>query len=648
MKRKVYLNMRTLAEARDLFLSGFSPGNLLGEESIPSRRAAGRVTSQPVIAKISAPSFHSAAMDGYAVVAGDTFSARDERPLTMQVGTQAIAVNTGMPLPKGKNAVVMVEHVAWSEDGKEIILRAPVFPWQNVRKVGEDIVATEQVFPRNHLLAPFDLGALIASGNREIMVWQRPLVDILPTGTELVDIERIDLEHMPPGTTPESNSAVLAAMVESAGAVPRVHDIIPDDFSAIKDKIHQAAQGDAHVILVNAGSSAGSADYTVQVLEELGQVLVHGLTIMPGKPTILGVVSGKPVIGVPGYPVSAIIAMEQVVLPLLARLQARPEAPAYMVKARLSVNLPSRPGMEEFRRVIAGRVGSQIVATPVKKGAGSISTITRANAIMRIPLEAEGFEEGRIVEIELLRPWQDLEKTLVCIGSHDLSLDLISDRLKRSIPGFQMVSTHVGSMGGLLAISRGLAHMAGTHLLDPEDGSYNISYVKRFVKDKHVLLINLVYRQQGFMVAPGNPKEIKGITDLARADVVFINRQAGSGTRVLLDYELQKAGIDPDDISGYDNEEYTHMAIAVSVLSGKADAGLGILSAAKALGLDFIPVCEERYDLLVPQDTLEHPVLKKLLDCLNSKGFKKDVEALGGYSTRNTGEVMWDSAQDIA
>ncbi len=644
MKRKIYLSMKTLPEARKALLSLSSAGELVGEEEISARNADGRVTSRPVIARLSSPGFHSAAMDGFAVRAEETFAARDDAPVKLALGEQAIAVNTGMVLPDGKDAVVMVEHVIESERGDGILLRSPVFPWQHVRKVGEDIVATEQVFPSNHLLAPFDLGALIASGNSRLWVWRRPLVEIIPTGSELVDLEQVGMDEISMGMTPESNSAVLAAMVRSAGALAMVHEIVPDDFHSIRNTIKQAVDGDAQVILVNAGSSAGSADYTVQVIQELGRVLVHGVTIMPGKPTIIGLVSGKPVIGIPGYPVSAIIAMEQLVIPLLCKLQARPEPFPVRVKASLSTNLPSRAGIEEFRRVIAGRVGDRVVASPVKKGAGSISTITRANAIMRIPLESEGFEEGRTVELELLRPWQDLEKTLVCIGSHDLTLDLMADRLKRLSPGLQMASTHVGSLGGLVAVSRGLAHVAGTHLLDPEDGSYNISYVKRFVRGRDTVLINLVYRQQGFMVAPGNPKGISGITDLSRQDVVFVNRQAGSGTRVLLDFELEKAGINPDEIQGYDNEEYTHMAVAVSVLSGKADAGLGILSAARALGLDFIPVCEERYDLLIPLDCLDSPILKKVLDCMNSTSFKKDVEALGGYSTRDTGRVFWKSS----
>ena len=644
MKRRIYLNMKESGQALGLLLERYAPGDLVGEEEIPSRLSAGRVTSCPVYAKMSAPGFHSAAMDGYAVVAEETFSARDEAPVSLKIGEQALPINTGFPMPEGKNAVVMIEHCLIDSTGENILLRTPVFPWQNVRKVGEDIVATELVFPTNHLLAPYDVGALLASGNITVKVWKRPVVTIIPTGSEIVDLEKEGITHLPPGRIPESNSAVLAALSKECGAVADTWEIVDDNPEDLERSIKEACQSDSHVILVNAGSSAGSADYTVSVIERLGQVLVHGITIMPGKPTIIGIVSGKPVIGIPGYPVSAIMAFEQIVSPLLCRLQGRDMIKRPKIRAVLSKSLPSRAGIEEFRRVIAGKVGDRIVASPIKKGAGSITTITRANAILRIPLESEGIEEGQEVELELIRPWQALDKTLICIGSHDLCLDIIADFLKKMSPAVEMASTHVGSLGGITAIARGLCHVAGTHLLDTEDGSYNKSYVKRYVK-KPCVLVNLVYRQQGLMVQNGNPKAIKGIGDLAREDVTFVNRQLGSGTRVLLDFELSRHGLKASQIRGYENEGYTHMAVAVSVLSGKADAGLGILSAARALGLDFVPVVEERYDLLIPRQFLESPPVAMLLECIRTDEFKRTVKALGGYDTRDTGKIMYQQGQ---
>jgi putative molybdopterin biosynthesis protein len=634
MKRKIYLNMQPLNEAGKLFSARFS-GILTDKETIASREAAGRVTAGPVTARLSAPSFHAAAMDGLAVRAEDTFGAADDTPITLDInGGQARFINTGHPMPDDRNAVIMIEHVLLSEDQASGIIRSPVYPWQNVRKVGEDIVATELLFPSNHLITPADVAALLTAGCPDVEVRKKTKITIIPTGTELVDLR--DTLDPPPGKTIESNSAVLAALAEQAGAAVTVTPIIADEYDTIKKHLSAAVRSDADVVVVNAGSSAGSADYTVQIIGELGEVMVHGVTIMPGKPTILGVIDNKPVIGSPGYPVSAIISFEQFVVPLLAGMQGMAPLDPLVAPALLARDLPSKSGIEEFRRMITGKIGDHLVTVPLKKGAGAITTLTRANTILRIAASSEGETRGSVVNLELLRPRQQIENTILCTGSHDLCLDLLHDALKRTSP-FSLASTHVGSLGGILAIRDNMTHIAGSHLLNPETGDYNTSYIQRYLKHRKIALITLVYRQQGFMVRPGNPKNIRSVADLLRDDVNFINRQAGSGTRVLLDHELEKADLDPDAINGYDADEYTHMAVAVSVLSGKADAGLGILAAARALQLDFVPVTEERYDLIIPAEFLELPSIRTVLSIIETAEFKRAVEAKGGYSTRETG-----------
>ncbi len=634
MKRKIYLNMQPLPKARQIFTDRFKQ-YITDTETIASREAAGRVTAGPVTARLSAPSFHAAAMDGLAVRAEDSFGAADDSPITLDIaGRQARFINTGHPMPDDRNAVIMIEHVLLSEDQSTGIIRTAVYPWQNVRKVGEDIVATELLFPSNHLITPPDVAALLTAGCPEVAVRKKPKITIIPTGTELVDLR--DTLNPPAGKTIESNSAVLSALADQAGAEVMVTPIIADDYENIKKHLMKAVQSDADVVVINAGSSAGSADYTVQIIGELGEVLVHGVTIMPGKPTILGVINNKPVIGNPGYPVSAIISFEQFVLPLLARMQGMQPRDPVIAHALLARDLPSKGGIEEFRRMITGRIGDHLVTVPLKKGAGAITTLTRANSILRIPASSEGETRGSNVELELLRPRQQIENTILCTGSHDLCLDLLHDFLKKSSP-YPLASTHVGSLGGILAIRDNMTHIAGSHLLDPKTGDYNRSYINRYLKDRDVALITLVYRQQGFMVQPGNPKNIRSVADLLRDDVNFINRQAGSGTRVLLDHELEKADLDPDAINGYDAEEYTHMAVAVSVLSGKTDVGLGILAAARALGLDFVPVTEERYDLIIPREFLKLASIRKVLTIIETEEFKQAVEAKGGYSTRETG-----------
>lgn len=639
MKRKIYLKMHSLKEAQQLFWSEFSSYRT-DEEEIASRESDGRVTARPVIARLSSPFFHAAAMDGFAVAAKDTFGASDDSPLILNVDNgQAVPINTGHPLPEDKDAVIMIENIMLSEEQQKATIRAPIYPWQHVRKVGEDIVATELLFPSNHRISPPDIGALLTAGCPRVMVRKKPKVVLHPTGTELVNNEEPG-QTPPLGKTIESNSAVLAALTTRAGALPHVSPIIRDDYETIKKQILETVRSDADMVVVNAGSSAGSADYTAQIIEELGRVLVHGVTIMPGKPTILGEIEGKPVIGNPGYPVSALISFEQFVIPLLEHMQGLDHAEPQILQATLAKDIPSHGGMEEFRRMITGKLGAQFVCVPLKKGAGAITTITRANSILRIPASSEGETRGTAVKLELLRPLEQIAKTILCTGSHDLTLDLLHDLLKKSDPAYPLASTHVGSLGGIMAIREKMTHIAGSHLLDPETGEYNLSYIKQYLTGMDVALITLVYRQQGFMVPPGNPKGIHGVQDLLREDITLVNRQAGSGTRVLLDYELNKAGFDNDNIKGYEFEEYTHMSVAVAVMAGKADTGLGIMAAARALQLDFIPVTEERYDILIPREYLASSKIQQLLNCIHSDPFTKAVEQMGGYSTRETGNQV--------
>ena len=639
MKRKIYLQMRSRSEARQLFLDRFADRRTEAE-TVAARSACGRVTAGPVSARFSSPSFHSAAMDGLAVRAEDTFGASDESPLTLRLDNgQAIMVNTGHPLPPDRNAVIMIENVLLDEANTCAVIRAPVYPWQHVRKVGEDIVATELLFPTGHRLRPADIGALLTGGCATVSVRRRPRVTIIPTGNELVQLDELG-DTVPPGRIIESNSAVLAALAEQAGAEVRVTLVVADEAEAIRERLREELARGADLVLVNAGSSAGSADYTVQLVEELGEVLVHGVTIMPGKPTILGVIDQTPVVGVPGYPVSAIIAMEQFVVPLLARMQGLDLPVVETVPALLARDLPSPAGIEEFRRMIVGRIGDHHVAVPLKKGAGAITTLTRANGMLRIDASFEGERHGREVQIDLLVPRSQVERTILCTGSHDLCLDVLNDFLCRRDPAWPLASTHVGSLGGIMALRDGMCHLAGSHLLDPADGSYNASYLRRYLPDRDIRMLTLVHREQGFIVPRGNPRGIKTIHDLFQDGLTFINRQAGSGTRVLLDYELSRNSLDADGIRGYDQDEYTHMAVAVAVLSGKADTGLGIRSAANALGLDFVPLVEERYDLLIPGEYWETEMIQAVREVIATPLFKETVERMGGYSTRDTGTVQ--------
>jgi len=642
MKRNVYLKMMPLDQARERFLAAFDWAGLVGSEMVPSAEALGRITAQVVLANYSSPAYHAAAMDGIAVQASDTYGASEEHPRTLEVGSQATFVNTGQPLPPDANAVVMIEQVHQPSEGV-VELRAAAFPWQHVRRVGEDMVTQELMFGHHHKLGPADVAALLTSGVFQVEVLQKPKVAIIPTGLELVDWREAQNGSLPAGSIMETNSLFLAGLVTQAGGEPMVMERVTDDFEAIKQAVSQALAGPAHMVLTNAGASAGSKDYSAHVINDLGEVLVHGVTVMPGKPSILGQAQGKPVVGTPGYPVSTWVCFDQFIAPALAAMQGQPAPERGSISVIPARGLASKLGREEFLRVHLGRVGSQVVATPLKRGAGAITSLTRADGLLRIPADSEGLDEGQPAVAELLGPRRRVEDTLVVVGSHDVTLDLLGDHMKRRDPALHLSSSHLGSLAGLMAIKQGRCHLGGTHLLDPATGEYNVSYIKRYLKEKPVTLVTLALRSQGLMVAPGNPKGVKGLADLAREDLRLVNRQAGSGTRVLMDYHLGRLGLDPGQIKGYDQEEYTHMAVAVQVLAGGADVGMGILAAANALGLDFIPVAQERYDLCIPSEFLSDRRVEALLEVLESGEFRQEVEALGGYDVSPMGTVAWES-----
>ena len=573
-------------------------------------------------------------MDGVAVRAADTVGATETSPVRLKVGPEASWVDTGDPIPDGFDAVIMVE-VIHEVDYDTIEIRDPVPPYHHVRPLGEDIVATELLLPSGHRIGPADLGACASAGLSEIDVRLRPQVAVLPTGTELVSAG----SELKPGEIIESNGLMLAAMVRGWGGEATLLPPVPDDPAALGNAIRRAARK-ADVIVVNAGSSAGEEDYTAEVVSKLGRLVVHGVAVRPGHPVVLGVVDGKPVLGIPGYPVSAAVTSELFVKPLVEQMLGTAPSRRDSVSATMTRKVLSPMGEDEFLRVSLGRVGGRLVATPLQRGAGVIMSLVRADGLALIPRFSEGIDEGAEVEVELLRPLKQIEGTIVAIGSHDLTLDLLADRLRRSYPAYSLSSSNVGSLGGLMALRRGESHLAGSHLLDEESGEYNLPFVRRYLRGRDIVVINLVRRVQGLIVAPGNPLSVTCLGDLRRPDVAFVNRQRGSGTRVLLDYKLAELGIDPGEIRGYDREEYTHLAVAASVAAGGADTGLGILSAARALDVDFVPLMSEQYDLVVPREFYDSDLLRPLFELIRSEAFRGAVKALGGYDTSSTGSVV--------
>ena len=639
MQRRIYLQMKSLKEAQAVFFDRFSFDQYLEPETIPAQEAAGRITAEPVFARFSSPSYHAAAMDGIAVRAETTFGTTVDRPKQLQAGEDAFFVNTGHIMPEGTDAVIMIEHVVDMDDGT-VQIEAAAYPWQYVRKVGEDIVATELILPQNHMISPYEIGALLNGGLFNVKVKRKPRVLIIPTGSELISHQDLTSGTPPPGKVVESNSAILSALIRACGGEYLSHPIVPDIFEEILNAVRAAAAGDADIVIVSAGSSAGSEDYTADVVAELGEVLVHGVTIMPGKPTLLGIIGNKPVIGNPGYTVSAIMSFERFVQPLICRMLGIREPLRPKLKVRTTRKIASKLGVEEFVRVRLGRVKDTVVASSLPRGAGSVTTLTEADGIIRIPNHVEGIKLGDLVEADLLKDLAEIENTVVVVGSHDNTLDVLANQMRVRDFRFSLSSSNVGSLGGLIALRNGYCHAAGSHLLDTDTGTYNVSYIKRYLPDLRVKLVNLVFRQQGLIVPRGNPKGISGIEDLAKNNITFVNRQAGSGTRILLDYRLAQLNIKPESIRGYDQDEFTHMSVAVSVLSGAADTGLGIYAAAKALKLDFVPIVTEEYDFVISEEFFEDEKIQLMLDVIRSDSFKELVNRLGGYDTSKTGTVI--------
>jgi putative molybdopterin biosynthesis protein len=660
----IYLHDIPLFEAKARLEKALREINLwqvLGMDSIPlDENAVGRVLYEPVWAKISSPHYHASAMDGFAVRSEDTVGADPGSPFIL---SQFTYLDTGDAVPDGYDAVIPIENVeALDETGKvikdirhpvSIRIRAAVTPWSQIRSLGEDIVQTQLVLPAGQVLRPVDLGAIAAAGHQYVNVARKPRVAILPTGTELVPLGS-DLKA---GDILEYNSIVLSAQVMNWGGSPTRFPITKDNFEAICKSVEEATL-ENDLILLNAGSSAGAEDFASQVVEKLGTLLVHGVAVRPGHPVIIGLIARRiqekysevkiiapqgsinlvPIIGVPGYPVSAALTGEIFVEPLIARWTGRHPQELPVEQATLTRKITSPGGDDDFVRVAVGKVGNQLLAAPLARGAGVISSLVRADGLVLLPSGVQGAEAGDLVNVHLYRPKNELEKTIFCIGSHDMTLDLLSQFL--SLRDRRFVSANAGSLGGIISLKRGEAHMAGSHLLDPESGEYNLSAIHQYLSGVPVKVFGFVGREQGLMVRTGNPKGIVNLNDLKRADVHYINRQRGAGTRVLLDYQLSIAKIPSQEIQGYDREEYTHLGVAAAIASGRADCGLGIPAAAQSLNLDFIPLFQEIYQLIVPILYVDNDLLSPFWEILNDQAFHQAIMKMPGYNVSQMGKLV--------
>lgn len=636
-KRNLYLSNVPVEEALLKYFTALDGLLIPKTEKIPVEESLDRITSCAVYARLSSPLYNAAAMDGIAVKAAATTSARESNPLVLKAGEDFLTVDTGDPVHHPYDAVIMAEDLIQMEGSDDVKIMESASSWQHIRPIGEDIVAGEMIITGRHKIRPIDIGVLFSGGITSIEVFSKPGIAVFPTGTEIVDASLL-ADTPQEGAIIESNTRMFEAQIKHAGGEAFRFAPVPDDYDLLKDAVSKAAD-EYDMVLINAGSSAGTEDFTVQVLREIGEVIVHGVAMKPGKPVILAKVKDKPVIGTPGYPVSAYLAFVTFVSPVLSALTAggnqsiKPQKKEAVISRRIVSSLKHR----EYVRIKAGRVNGKLIASPLARGAGAAMSLVRADGFCVIDQNSEGIEAGQSALIELYRSQEEIDRTLVVTGSHDLILDVIADMMSFSGDAC-LASTHVGSMAGLTALKRGECHIAPVHLLDEETGSYNINWIKKIIPAGGICLIKGVGRVQGLIIQKGNPLEIKSIADIRRCR--FINRQRGAGTRLFLDYILKKENINLNDIDGYTREAVTHMAVAAAVHSGSADAGMGIASAAKTFDLDFIPLGEEEYDFAVFSDSLLMEEMKIFINILKSHEFHHKLAIFANSYT-------WDRAGEI-
>ena len=647
----IYLSDVPLNKAKEVFKNRIKELGLwkvLRNEIISvDEDALSRVLAEPVYAKFPSPGYNSAAMDGFAVFAKDAEGATTANPIQLKYGINTVYVDTGDPLPNEFDAVIPIENVELIDLNGDILnegrsphriqIRESVVPWSHVRLMGEDLTPNQLLFCEGHKICELDLSVIASAGVVELTVAAIPIIAIIPTGSELIPI----WQQPQPGQIIESNSLFMAGKVKSWGGNATRFELIRDDIDSITGKIKQVALSN-DLILVNAGSSSGCEDFTAKIISENGELLIHGVAIKPGHPVILGLFKSEtryvPIIGIPGFPVSAALAMDLFVKELIYRWQGLALEEDEIIPARLSRKITSPGGDVDFIQVSVAAVGKEYVAAPISKGAGVLSTLANADGYLVLPEGTQGKQADEFVEIRLNRSKREIDNNILAIGSHDFLLDEITRYLLKK--GRRLTSVNVGSLAGLIALNKGNCHLAGSHLLDPESGIYNVKYIREYIQNVKVKVIVLAYRKQGLIIKSGNPKGIKDLDDLLRMDVVFCNRQRGSGTRVLLDYHLKNQGIKSSEIRGYEQEEFTHMGVASAVISGRADCGLGIAAATEVYDLKFIPLFEERYDLVVNNNEENSDLLGPLFEALKDQVLVNELSKVKGYDLNPLGNVV--------
>lgn len=603
-------------------------------ETISVKESRGRVTAEIIYAKVSSPHFYMSAIDGMTVKSSDTFLA-SETPIKLKIGKQAIFIDTGMPIPEGFNAVIPIDEVKFHS--VEIMeISRPANPWQNIKPVGEDLAAKEVIIPNNYLIRSLDVGAMLTGGVTSLKVREKPKAGIISVGEELVSPGN----PLKVGQIYESTSYILSNLATEYGALPRIYKACKKNKANIKARIKTILK-EVDFLTIIAGKSEGTK-LLAEIISEMGDLILFGVNSKPGQSVCAGIIGNKCILGLPCYPVSTFISFELFAKPVIYKMLGIKFSNRETIRAILGREINSPEGIDEFLRVKIGLIDSKIVAVPISRGADILMSLVEADGIIKIESELTNVSMGSEVMVELLTAKENLKNNLLIAGTHDICLDIIGNTLLKNTPAVCLYSSNVGSHNGIKAIKEGNTHLAGIHLFDLETGEYNVPTVKKMLKNIPIILVNLFHRHLGLIVKKGNPKKIKDLHDLIRDDIKFINRNFTSGTRVVIDYFFAKLGINKEGINGYKDEVYNHMSLAAAISSGSADVGIGILAAARSLKLDFIPVIPERFDIIVPKIFLGNKNVQAFLQLLETKEFKKEVSALGGYDLTYTGKIYYD------
>jgi len=659
-ERKIFRTLLSLEEARNRILKHFSP-QPVGFEETPIWQALDRTTVEDIHSSIDVPGFDRASMDGFAVRASDTFEAEERKPVRLRViGTieagdesgievrtgEVAEISTGAPVPKGANAVVMVEHTQHKDDQVDVF--RPVNPSENIMAAGSDLMTGELVLRKGERLTPREIGLLSAIGLERIKVCRRPKVAIISTGNELIPVGG----NLAYGKIYDINANVIAGAVAECGGEVLLEGIAGDTIDDLKQKMEVGLEH-ADIVLTSGSTSAGKGDLLYRILDSYGSpgVIVHGLAVKPGKPTFVAIARGKPVFGLPGYPTSALTIFTLLVRPIIDRMMGRQEdKQEERIAAKCASRIHSAKGRREFLPVhlIKDETGSLLVY-PTTEGSGAIRSLAMADGFIEIPEETQFLEEGERVSVQLFSQTPILPDLMI-IGSHCVGLDILLECIRRSHPSFHSKIINTGSAGGFNAVKRGEADVAGIHLLDELSSKYNLPFLERYGIQDSAVLVKGYVRQQGLIVAKGNPKGINGIEDLLTGDVSFMNRNRGSGTRLLFDLCMKRIANERKTtaeklvfkVKGYETETKSHSAVAAAVSHGKVDAGLGIRTAAEMYGLGFVPIAEEHYDFLVLRKRLEKESVKKFLETLRSVEFKTELQrkAPGLIPSEETGTIL--------